>query len=130
LIFAFNENMAENFMPSWINYIDESMSVWFSEYTCPGCMFVPRKPHPFGNEYHIACCGKGGILWALELVEGKDRPWQLDKPDFVNHGKTVGLLLCLTRPIWNTGWVVIIAMKKRCVWISLDKKTSLLAQIY
>jgi hypothetical protein len=122
LIFAFNENMAENFMPAWINCIDESMLVWFSEYTCPGWMFVPRKPRPFGNEYHTACCGNGGILWALELVEGKDRPWQLDKPDFINLGKTVGLLLCLTRPIWNTGWVVIIAMKKRCVWISLDKK--------
>jgi hypothetical protein len=88
--------MAENFMPSWINCIDESMSVWFSEYTCPGWMSVPRKPHPFGNEYQTACCGKSGILWALELVEGKDRPRQLDKPDFDNLGKTVGLLLCLT----------------------------------
>jgi hypothetical protein len=98
LLYAFNENMAENFMPAWINCIDESMSVWFSEYACPGWMFVPRKPHPFGNEYHTACCGKSGILWSLELVEGKDWPWQLDKLDFENLGKTVGLLLRLTRP--------------------------------
>jgi hypothetical protein len=71
LIFEWNTNMENKFSPSWISVVDESMSKWLSEYTCPGWMVVPQKPHPFGNEYHTACCGKSGILWALELVEGR-----------------------------------------------------------
>jgi hypothetical protein len=77
-------------MPARINCIDKSISVWFSEYICPGWMFVPPKLHPFGYEYHNACCGRSGILLALELMEGKDQPWQLDKPDFDHLGKIVG----------------------------------------
>ena len=41
-----NKNMAMNFVPSWINCIDELMSKWLNEYTCPGFMFVPHKPWP------------------------------------------------------------------------------------
>ena len=67
-----NKNMATNFVPSWINCIDESMSKWLNEYTCPGFMFVPRKPWPFGNEYHDAGCADSNIIWSLELREGKD----------------------------------------------------------
>ena len=37
---CWNKNMADNFVPSWINCIDESMSKWVNEYTCPGFMFV------------------------------------------------------------------------------------------
>ena len=44
-----NKNMATNFVPSWIN-CDESMSKWLNEYTCPGFMFVPHKPWPFGEQ--------------------------------------------------------------------------------
>ena len=43
LIDAWNVNMAHNFSPSWINAIDELMSKWVSEYTCPGLMYVPCK---------------------------------------------------------------------------------------
>ena len=57
---------------------------------------VPRKPHPMGNEYHSICCGLSGIMFAIELVEGKDSPKELknSKP-FDNLGKTAGLLLRL-----------------------------------
>eukprot|EP00957_Ditylum_brightwellii_P020742 1563810-Ditylum_brightwellii.AAC.1 len=47
------------------------MSIWTSKWTCPGWMFVPRKPHPMGNEYHTIACGKSGILYGREIVEGK-----------------------------------------------------------
>jgi hypothetical protein len=103
LIDAWNENMTEKFSPSWISVLDESMSVWTSKYSCPGWMVVPRKPHPFGNEYHTVACAKSGVLWQVELVEGKDRPRQLGPPEFHDLGKTVGLMLRLTRPIWHTG---------------------------
>ena len=53
--------------------MDESMSIWTSKFSCPGWIFVPRKPHLMGNKYHTICCGQTQILYQLELVEGKDR---------------------------------------------------------
>lgn len=52
LIKQWNQNMTTNFTSSWIICLDESMSPWTNCWTCPGYMYVPRKPHPFGNEYH------------------------------------------------------------------------------
>ena len=68
---AWNANMTEQFTPSWVSCLDESMSTWTNKYSCPRSMFVPRKPWPFGNEYHTLCCSLSGILWQMELVEGK-----------------------------------------------------------
>lgn len=108
VIDAWNKNMATNFVPSWVSCLDESMSPWTNKYTCPGFMFVPRKPHTYGNEYHTICCCKTGILYQLELVEGKDAP-RGKVFEYENHGgKTVGLLLRLTRPIWNMGHTIIL----------------------
>ena len=59
-----NENMGTNFLPSSINCIDESMSKWINEYTCPGFMYVPRKNWKFGNEYHDTGCADSNIIWA------------------------------------------------------------------
>ena len=125
---AWNTNMMEQFMPSWVNCLDESMSTWTNKYSCPGWMFVPRKPWPFGNEYHTMCCSLSGILWQMELVEGKDSPSQI-VPKFSNEGKTVGLLLRVLEPIFAKGMVVIldsgfcvlrgiIELKKRGVYAS------------
>ena len=75
---CWNENMGKNFVPSWIHCVDESMSKWVNEFTCPGFMFVPWKPWPFGNEYHDACCADSDIIWSVELHEGKkDWPHEL-----------------------------------------------------
>jgi hypothetical protein len=74
MIDAWNENMEQQFSPSWISCLDESMSKWVNEYTCPGFMCVPRKPWPFGNEYHSICCAVTGIMYFVELMEGKDTP--------------------------------------------------------
>ena len=48
-----NKNMAAVFAAGWVVCLDESMSIWFSRWTCPGWVFCPRKPHDKGNEYHI-----------------------------------------------------------------------------
>ncbi len=71
LIDEWNKNMASIFIPSWILCLDESMSIWFSMFTCPGWVFCPRKPHPFGNEYHSMCCAISGVMMSIKLVEGK-----------------------------------------------------------
>ena len=103
-----NKKMGTNFLPSWINCIDESMSKWINEYTCPGFMFVPRKPWNFGNEYHNAGCADSNIIWALDLREGKDCPQNLGHKEFNNIGKTMGILLRLTKPVWSTGKVFVL----------------------
>ncbi len=89
--------------------LDESMSIWFQRWTCPGWVFCPRKPHPFGNEYHTACCGLSGVLFSMEMVEGKDRPRQLGPQEFDDEGgKTCGLLLRLLKPVFHTGRYVVL----------------------
>ena len=72
MIGDWNDNMEKQFEPSYVSCLDESMSKWVSQYTCPGFMVVPRKPWPFGNEYHTICCSLSGVLFAMELMEGKD----------------------------------------------------------
>jgi hypothetical protein len=138
LITAFNEQTQSRFSPGWINCLDESMLVWTNMRTCPGWMFVPRKPHPMGNEYRTLCCGLSGIMYAIELVEGKDRPRQLQPAKYSEHSKTTGLQLRLTDSIAHSGRVVIMdsgfcvlkaliklasvdvlasaVIKKRCFW--------------
>jgi hypothetical protein len=46
-------------------------------------------------------------MYAIELVEGKNRPRQLPPPKYNEHGKTTGLLLRLTDSIAHSGRVVI-----------------------
>ena len=125
---AWNSNMTEQFTPSWVSCLDESMSTWTNKYSCPGWMFVPRKPWSFGNEYHTVCCSLSGILWQMELVEGKDSPSEII-PKFNNQWKTVGLLLRVLEPIFGKGMVIIldsgfcvlkgiVELKKRGVYAS------------
>ena len=66
-----------------------------------------KEAWAFGNEYHMVCCSLSGILWQMELVEGKDSPSQI-VPKFNNEGKTVGLLLHVLEPIFAKGMVVIL----------------------
>jgi hypothetical protein len=103
MVDCWNKNMAKNFRPSYINCLDESMSPWSNVYRCPGYMYVPRKPHPFGNEYHSVACGQSGLMWGVEMVEGKDQPKNSTKDYEDRGGKTVGLLLRLTKPFWYSG---------------------------
>ena len=131
MVDEWNKNMAEQFTPSWVSCLDESMSPWTNKYTCPGWMFVPRKAHPFSNEYHSVCCSTSGIMWGMELVEGKDVSHTAEhpKPKHNNHGNTVSLLLQILEPIFARGSVVvldsgfcvlkgIIELKKRGVYVS------------
>ena len=66
--------MCAVFSPGWVSCLDEFMSPWTNKYTCLGHMYVPRKPWLLGNEYHPVCCYISGLIYAVELVEGKDHP--------------------------------------------------------
>jgi hypothetical protein len=108
MIRLWNENIQSIFKPGWLTCLDESMSIWFSKWTCPGWVFCPRKPHPFGNEYHSICCALSGIMFGIELVEGKDHPNEIPRYESDRFGNTVGLLIRLTKPLWATASVVIL----------------------
>ena len=108
LIVAWNKNMDENFIPSRINAIDESMSKWLNKYTCPGFMFVPCMSWKFGNEYHDTGCGLSNIIWQVDLHEGKDCPAHLGKKEFDDLGSTIRPLLHLSKPVHGTGKIFIL----------------------
>ena len=107
MICAWNDHMAEFFHAAWVVCLDELMSIWHSKWTCPGWVFCPRKPHPFGNEYHSACCGLSTIMFVIEMVEGKDAPSLLCWP-FNALGKTVGLLLQMLQSYFGTGRYILL----------------------
>ena len=108
MIDAWGSNMNNAFAPGYMNCLDESMSMWTNKFTCPGFMFVPCKPWPFGNEYHMVCCCLSGIMWGIDLVEGKDHPRQLGQHEYGELGSTVGLLVRMLFPIFHLGFVVIL----------------------
>ncbi len=106
IINAWNKNMDDEFVSGNYACLDESMSKWVNKYTCPGFVVVPRKPWSLGNEYHSICCALSGIMFGIDLVEGKDQPPNKPK-DFQDMGKTVGTMLRLTRSLDSTGTIVI-----------------------
>ena len=73
MINDFNEHYDCEYVLSWLNCLDESMNSFLDKF-CPGFMCVPRKSHPFGNEYHSIADGvteKGlegnPIMWRVKL---------------------------------------------------------------
>ena len=105
---AWGSNMVSCFMPGWANCLDESMSIWTKKFSCPGFMYIPRKPWPFGNEYHMVCCCATGMMWGIDLVEGKDHLHQMGQQKYDDLGATVGLLLQLFAPIFFKGFIFIL----------------------
>ena len=101
-------NMKDNFIPGYMNCLDESMSMWTNKFTCPGFMFIPHKPWPFGNKYRTVCCCSLGIMWGIDLVEGTDHPQQLGIQQYNNLSSPVGLLLHMLSPIYHKGFIVIL----------------------
>ncbi|KAL7478170.1 hypothetical protein ACHAW6_003948 [Cyclotella cf. meneghiniana] len=81
---AFNDHYAQNYLPSYLLWIDKNMNTWLDQ-SCPG--FV-------------------SVEW-IKIQEGKDRPMKDGKPaypyQFESKSKTVMLMLDMTLPIHGTG---------------------------
>ena len=45
MIDTFNDHYANEYAPSWLSCLDESMNSWIDTF-CLGFMSVPREPHP------------------------------------------------------------------------------------
>ena len=93
MIVAWNGHIKIIFTPSWISYLDEYMSVWMKQFTCPGFVFCPCKTNTKGNDYYTICCGESGIIYGGDIVEGRDHPTPMGRPEFDTspNMKTVGL---------------------------------------
>ena len=87
------------------------MSIWSNKWTCPEWVLCTRKPHTFGNEYHIICCGMSGIMFSIELAEGKDHPREIPPDKYGKIGNAVGFLVWLCCHIYSTSKVVILDNK-------------------
>ncbi len=114
MIDAFNDHYSSEYKPLWLNCIDELMNSWLNKF-CPGFMSLPRKPHPFGNEYHLIACGDGGrpIMWRVRIVKQMDQPKKPDrrwafptKWETKGYSTTVELLMDMTEPLHHTGKVL------------------------
>jgi hypothetical protein len=130
---AFNKHYETNYNPGWWNCVDESISVWLDKF-CPGFMCVPRKPHPFGNEYHTICDGflDGGypIMWRAMIQEGKDRPPELGPKKFSENGPTCGVMMRMVEPLRGSGKCVTgdsgFSVSQGCV--EMDRKLGVYGQ--
>ena len=104
---AWNQNKAQQFIPSWINVLDESMMEWFKKWYLV-FMCASRKPHPFFNEPNVICCPLISIMWGAQIVEGKDRPTRINMKKFKYLVKTIGIMLRIYETIFSTGKCVVL----------------------
>ena len=67
-----------------------------------------EKTLSYGLEYYSICCGESGMLFAIELVMGKDAHKEMLPLEFNTYAKTLVLLLRLCKCIFSTGKVFIL----------------------
>ena len=101
---SWKDHMTSILLASWEIRLYKSMYIWNSRWKCPGWVFCPRNTHTFGNEWHAYCCAFSGILFGVELVEGKAHPCQAVSLEFKDLDRnTVELLLRMMRRYFATG---------------------------
>ena len=95
---------------------------------------MTHKPLPIENKWHTIACSDSGILFNVNSVEVKDAPVEHPHQKYSDTGKTVSLMLCLTKMIHGTGNIVVldygfcvihglVDMKKKGVYgVTLIKK--------
>jgi hypothetical protein len=104
---AWNLNMKENYSPSELNVLDESVMFWLTQRTCPGWMCLPRKPWKFGGEWHTVSDKPNCVIFRAENSQGKDRPVGITKDYESEHGKGIcSMILRLCEPLFGTGRTV------------------------
>ena len=118
--------MDDEFLILWISCLYESMSKWINSCTYLGFMVFLRNTCPYGNYYHTICWYLIWILFALDMVKGKDQHPESTTKAHSEFVKRVVLCLRLTKSLKNSGKGVvinsifcvlnsIIKLKKRCI---------------
>ena len=62
-------------------------------------MFVPSKPHYFGNEYHTIACDKSKVIYNVDIVDGNYCPRVMGKKEFEDKGATDGFMVSTKKPL-------------------------------
>ena len=62
-------------------------------------MFVPCKPHSFGDEYHTIACDTSEVIYNVDIVDGKDWPRVMGKKEFEEKGETGVFMLRTKKPL-------------------------------
>jgi hypothetical protein len=96
MVQQWNSHMVKAYHPSTLLCLDEIMSAWTNMSTAPSIQFLPRKPKPLGSEYKAIADSQTGVLFNLELVQGKETTQHYDS----EYGKTCALLC---RMVENAG---------------------------
>jgi len=76
---SFNKHMNDVFTPGTVTCLDESMVAYHND-SSPAWVFVGRKPHPHGFEYHTIADATTAVIFRIELVEGRHQPPQVAPP--------------------------------------------------
>ena len=97
---SWNKNMADQFNPSWDNFLDKIIMDWYNNFY-PEFMFVVQKPYPFGNERHTICCGINSILCKAHIFEGKERLAQLGPKLHSQLVRKVGLVIWMFKTLFS-----------------------------
>ena len=101
---AWNTNMEQKYSPAELNVLDESVMFWLTRATCPGWMFLPRKPWPFGGEWHTISDKPNCIIHRVEYSQGRDRPVGVTKEFEREAGKGIcSMILRLCKPLFGSG---------------------------
>ena len=96
---ARNKAITDKFNLYWINVLKNVIMEWYNKFS-PEFICVRRKPNNDGNERHVIFYGITQILWRAQIVEGKDRPAQLDPNIQSKIGRTVGIMLWMCEPLF------------------------------
>ena len=101
--------MKDVFIPLRVSCLYDPISIFTNKFTFPGWVFVPRNPHPKGNEYHNICYGGSRIMYRWELIEGTYMPKELARTQFETllGTSTMELVGRMTKPLCLTGKRVI-----------------------
>ena len=114
MVKAWNYHMTSIFLAYWSIFLNKYISIWHSIWTFLGWIFCRRNPHLFGIEFHTDFYAFSGILFVVELVEGKAHPRQSSPLEFEYlSGKTLVLLLRMMKSYFSTGRYVLIGYSFR-----------------
>ena len=106
---AINDHRRSVVTPSEYICVDESISRWYGlggEWTdlgLPHYVKLDRKPES-GCELKTACCGKSGLLLALEITKSAEQTAQRSYEDTMQHGTAT--VLRLVEPWFHTNRLV------------------------
>ena len=103
---AWNKNMEDEFSPSWVSALDESMMECINKY-CPGFMCVGRNITILEMNVIQSVVHLTRFLFRALTVKVKDQPEEQRQKKYSELGRTVGVMLPMYETFYGTGKEVV-----------------------